>query len=265
MENSDYLKINKDLWNAKVPIHVGSEFYEQEEFMKGKSSLKEIELHLLGDVKGKDILHLQCHFGQDTLSLARMGANVTGIDLSDEAIKVATKINDELGLSAQFICADVYGAPDILNKKFDIVYTTYGVIGWLPDMEAWAQVVKHFLKPGGKLILVEFHPFVWTLDENFEHIKYYYFNREDITEIEEGTYADRYSSIKYESVSWNHSFSEVLQSLLDAGLQIKYFDEYDYSPYACFGRLIKIGEDKYQVEGLEGKIPMVYSVVAKAN
>jgi hypothetical protein len=132
-------------------------------------------------------------------------------------------------------------------------------------MEAWAQVVKHFLKPGGKLILVEFHPFVWTLDENFDHVKYYYFNKEDITEIEEGTYADRYSSIKYESISWNHSFSEVLQSLLDAGLHIKHFEEYDYSPYACFNRLIKIGEDKYQVEGLEGKIPMVYSIVAKAN
>ncbi|HMG13938.1 MAG TPA: class I SAM-dependent methyltransferase, partial [Saprospiraceae bacterium] len=174
------------------------------------------------------------------------------------------QMNDELGLDAQFICADVYSSPEFLNKKFDIVYTTYGVLGWLPDMQEWAQVVRHFLKPGGKMILVEFHPFVWTLDENFDHVKYYYFNKEDITELEEGTYADRYSTIKYESISWNHNFSEVFQSLLNVGLHIQHFEEYDYSPYACFNKLVKIGEDKYQVEGLEGKIPMVYSLVVKA-
>ena len=108
MENLDYLTMNKDSWNKRVPVHVQSEFYFVEEFLKGKSSLNEIELNLLGDVRGKSILHLQCHFGQDSLSLARLGAQVTGVDLSDVAIAQAIELNDKLQLDAEFVCCDVY-------------------------------------------------------------------------------------------------------------------------------------------------------------
>ena len=263
MEQADYKQINKDLWNLKVPIHLKSDFYGQKEFEAGKTSLKGIELALLGEIKGKDVLHLQCHFGQDSISMARMGANVTGVDLSDEAIKVAKQLSQDLNVPAEFICSDVYDAPTHIDKKFDIVFSTYGTIGWLPDMERWSKLVKHFLKPGGRLILVEFHPFVWTMDDNFEKIRYYYFNREEITEVEEGTYADRYAEIKYASISWNHDFGEVLGSLLKEGLTITNFQEYDYSPYVCFSNLVKLEEDKYQVKGIEGKIPMVYSLVCQ--
>ncbi|MBL7831875.1 MAG: methyltransferase domain-containing protein [Saprospiraceae bacterium] len=258
----NYLEINRKLWNDKVAIHVDSEFYNQKDFMVGKTSLKTIELDLLGEITGKDIIHLQCHFGQDTLSMARMGANVIGIDFSEKAIEVAKNLNKELGLNAKFICSDVYETDKHVNQQFDIVFTTYGTIGWLPDLKPWAKLISKLLKPGGRLVFVEFHPVVWTLDENFDHIKYFYFNVEEIKEIEEGTYADRYVSIKNESISWNHSLTEVLQNLIDENLKITKFQEFDYSPYTCFNRLVKTGEDKYQVEGLEGKIPMVYAVEA---
>jgi 2-polyprenyl-3-methyl-5-hydroxy-6-metoxy-1,4-benzoquinol methylase len=122
-------------------------------FLEGKSTLNEIELQLLGDISGKKILHLQCHFGQDTMSLSRMGAKATGIDLSNKAIERAKEIALRLNLDTDFICCDLYDAPNHLNEKFDIVFTSYGTIGWLPDLDKWAKVVSHFLKPNGKFII----------------------------------------------------------------------------------------------------------------
>src|SRR5687767_3921500 len=133
-KSQNYIEINRALWNERTRHHVSSAFYDMEGFMAGNTSLKEIELPLLGDVKGKSVLHLQCHFGQDSLSLSRMGAKVTGIDLSEAAIEKAREINKDLGLDAEFIVSDVYETPSKLNKQFDIVFTTYGTIGWLPDM-----------------------------------------------------------------------------------------------------------------------------------
>ncbi|HKK38655.1 MAG TPA: class I SAM-dependent methyltransferase, partial [Cryomorphaceae bacterium] len=155
---TDYQQINRQSWNDRVDSHLKSEFYDVEGFLKGQASLKEIELPLLGDVNGKSILHLQCHFGQDTLSLQRMGANCVGVDLSDKAIEAAQNLNEELGLNARFVACDVYEAPKHIDEKFDVVFTSYGTIGWLPDLDRWAEVIAHFLKPGGKLVFVEFHP-----------------------------------------------------------------------------------------------------------
>src|SRR5690606_6870502 len=131
----NYIDINKALWNEKTKHHVESEFYDMQGFEKGETSLKEIELELLGDIRGKKILHLQCHFGQDSLSLARMGANVTGVDLSDSAIAKAQELAGKLEVDAQFICSDIYDLPNNLDEQFEIVFTSYGVIGWLPDMK----------------------------------------------------------------------------------------------------------------------------------
>lgn len=165
--NQDYLAVNKELWNHKTHIHLKSDFYEVEAFKKGKTSLKPIELALLGDVKGKSILHLQCHFGQDSMCLSRMGADVTGVDISDVAIHEATTLSTELGLNTTFVCCDVYAAKELITEKFDIVFTTYGTIGWLPDMDKWADIVSHFLKPTGKFVFVELHPVVWIFDAQF--------------------------------------------------------------------------------------------------
>lgn len=260
MEN--YIEINRKLWDERTKHHVKSEFYDMAGFMQGKSSLNDIELNLLGDIKGKTILHLQCHFGQDSLSLSRMGAKVTGIDLSGAAIDKAKELNNELGLDAEFVVSDLYELPKNLSGQFDMVFTTYGTIGWLPDLKKWAGVVAHFLKPGGKLVFVEFHPAVWMFDNDFIYVQYPYFNKETIVENEEGTYADSGAPMQLESVGWNHDLGEVLQNLLDAGLQLRHFGEYDYSPYPFVKKAVTIGERKYHIEGMEGKLPLVYSVVA---
>ena len=262
MNPSDYISINKVTWNEKTRHHVTSDFYDQESFLAGKSSLKSIELALLGDVSQKKILHLQCHFGQDTLSLARMGAQVTGLDFSDEAIGIAQKTAKQLELDANFVCCDVYEAKKHINEKFDIVFTSYGTIGWLPDLDRWAEVIAHFLKPGGQFIFVEFHPVVWMFDDDFEQIAYNYSKSEPIIESVEGTYADREADMVTKTVSWNHSLSEVMTSLLDQGLQIENFKEYNFSPYNCFNKTVKIEEDKFRIAHLSDFIPMVYSIVS---
>ncbi len=262
-EVENYIEINRSLWDAKTGFHVQSEFYNVEGFLKGATSLKQIEIDLLGDIKGKKILHLQCHFGMDTLSMARMGAKVTGIDFSEEAIKMAREMNDVLGLDATFILSDVYKLPEILHEEYDLVFTSYGVIGWLPDMENWARVAAHFVKPSGQFLIVEFHPVVWMFKSDFSKIEFSYFNREPIIETLSGTYADMDAKIGLKEIGWNHDLGEVLGNLLKSGLQIESFKEYDKSPYNCFQNTVEVEPGLYQIKGLEGKIPMVYSLMAK--
>lgn len=261
----NYIAINKKLWNERTVHHVKSDFYDIDSFLKGKNVLNNIELELLGDLQGKSVLHLQCHFGEDSLCLARMGANVTGVDFSEIAIEKAKELNHRLNLNAQFICSDIYELPNVLNQKFDVVFTSYGVIGWLPDMNRWANVVQHFLKPGGKLVFVEFHPVVWMFDNDFSKVTYSYFKDAAIIESETGTYADKSAPIVTQSISWNHSLSEVLGALLNSGLSIKHFNEYNYSPYNCFSHTTEIKPGKYIIEQMGNMIPMVYSVVTEKS
>lgn len=261
----DYLKINQTLWNHKVETHYKSDFYNVEALIGGKSSLNSIELDLLGNVKDKSILHLQCHFGMDTISLARLGANVTGVDFSDKAIDKAIELNNLVGTKAKFIQSDVYDLPNVLDEKYDVVYTSYGVIGWLPDMERWAKVISHFLKPGGEFVFVEFHPIVWMFSYDFQKIEFKYMDNEPIVEEIVGTYADREASLKDQSISWNHSLSIVISALLNSGLTIRLFKEYNYSPYNCFDQTIEVGADQYKIKGLEDKIPLVYSLKAQQS
>ena len=128
----NYIEINRQSWNDRTEIHLKSEFYDLENFRKGKSSLNDIELNLLGDIQGMTILHLQCHFGQDTISLSRLGAKVTGVDLSDKAIECAQNLAKDTNAQTRFICCDIYDLPNHLDEKFDLVFTSYGTIGWLP-------------------------------------------------------------------------------------------------------------------------------------
>ena len=259
----NYIEINRQSWNTKTEVHLQSEFYDLEGFMNGKTSLNEIELNLLGNINGKTILHLQCHFGQDTISLSRLGATVTGVDLSDKAIESAKQIAAKTGSNTTFICCDIYDLPNHLDQQFDVVFTSYGTIGWLPDLDKWAKIVSRFLKPNGQFVFVEFHPVVWMFDDNFDKIGYRYFNSGAIIETESGTYADKNAPITQEYVMWNHGLSEVINSLLNNGLQLQQLNEYDYSPYNCFNKTIEFEPKKYRIEHLENKIPMVYAVVAK--
>jgi ubiquinone/menaquinone biosynthesis C-methylase UbiE len=258
----DYIKINKKLWDRKTELHYKSDFYDVDSFLKGKDSLNSIELDLMGNFKGKKVLHLQCHFGQDTISLARHGARATGVDLSDNAIKKALELNKKVGTDVRFIQSDVYKLPEVLDEQFDIVFTSYGVIGWLPDMKKWAEVIHRFLKPGGKFVFVEFHPIIWMMSYDFKRIEYNYMDSPPIIEELEGTYTDRGAAIKEKSVSWNHGLSTVINALIKTGLTITDFREYNYSPYNCFQNTVKIANRKFKIKGLEDKIPMVYSLKA---
>lgn len=261
MEN--YLDINKNSWNARVEPHLESDFYFVDEFLKGRNSLNSIELDLLGDVKGKSILHLQCHFGQDSISLSRMGAKVTGVDLSDKAIDAAKDLAKQCGTDTEFICTDVYNLPNVLNEKFDIVFTSYGTIGWLPDLDQWANVVSHFLKPDGEFVMAEFHPVVWMYDDDFNGVAYNYFNEKPIIETSEGTYADTSADIVQDYISWNHPLSDVLQSLINKNLVLENFREFDWSPYSCFRHVEEFEKGKWRITKFGNKIPMVYAIKAK--
>lgn len=258
----NYVEINRQSWNNRTETHLKSEFYDLNGFLKGNTSLNNIELDLLGDISGKSILHLQCHFGQDSISLSRLGAHVVGVDLSDKAIDTARQIAKETNSTATFICCDVYDLPKHLDQKFDIVFTSYGTIGWLPDLDRWAAVVSTFLKPAGEFIFVEFHPVVWMFDDNFEKVGYRYFNSGAIIESENGTYADREAGISQEYVCWNHALSEVVNSLINKDLEIKSLDEFDYSPYNCFAHTIEFEPQKFRIAHLADKIPMVYALRA---
>lgn len=263
----DYIEINRQSWNNRTDAHLKSEFYDLDGFLKGKTSLNDIELNLLGDIRGKSILHLQCHFGQDTISLGRLGAEVTGVDLSDKAIESARQIAKADKSNARFICCDIYDLPNHLDETFDIVFTSYGTIGWLPDLDKWAGIVSRFLKPSGQFVFVEFHPVVWMFDDDFEKIGYRYFNSGPIFETENGTYADKKAAITQTYVGWNHGIGEVVSSLIQNGLEVKSLEEFDYSPYNCFNKTIEFEPKKFRIGHLDDKIPMVYSIMAqkKAN
>lgn len=256
----NYIEVNRALWDEKTTFHTKSAFYRMDEFLQGSTSLNDIELSLLGDIAHKSILHLQCHFGQDTLSLARMGAKATGVDFSGEAIRTAQQLNVQLGLDASFLCTDIYSLPDHLDQQFDIVFTSYGTIGWLPDMKKWATVVSRFLKPGGFFLIVDFHPVIWMFDYGFNSVQHSYFNKEAIIEVHDGTYADPTANIKKAEIGWNHSLSEVMQNLLEEGLTMCSFQEFDCSPYNCFSKMTEVAPGKFQIQSLEGKLPLVYAL-----
>ena len=257
----DYLSVNRNAWDTRTDQHLDSDFYDVEGWLEGATSLKGIELPLLGDLAGQRVLHLQCHFGQDTLSMARMGADVTGLDLSPRAIEEANKLAARAGLKATFVEGDVYAAPTLIEGKFDTIFVSYGTIGWLPDIKRWAKVIAHFLAPGGRFVFVEFHPALWMLDENFEAIKWRYFNGDPVVE-EEGTYTDVAEEKPQAMITWNHGLGEVIGALLEEQLTLKHVAEYDYSPYAIFGdKGVERVPGEHVIKGYENLLPLVYSLV----
>jgi 2-polyprenyl-3-methyl-5-hydroxy-6-metoxy-1,4-benzoquinol methylase len=260
--NQQYFAANKDGWNKRTTVHQSSAFYDVENFKNGKTSLNKIELEEVGNVKGKSLLHLQCHFGQDTLSWAREEATTTGIDISDEAIKLANEINAELKLDAKFICANVYDTSAHTQELYDIVFTSYGTIGWLPNLKPWAKIIATHLKPGGFFYIADFHPTLWMYDDAMEKIEYSYFNDEVIETTQTGTYTDRDAPIEYKEYGWNHPFSEILDALIGEGLQIEFLHEFPFSPYNCFANVEQGNDGMWRFKGRANKFPMMYSIKA---
>lgn len=262
------LKDNYLWWNEAAPLHATSAFYDVEGFLNGKSTLHEIEKEKLGDLRGKKLLHLQCHFGMDSLSLARLGAKVTGIDFSDEVIRLAKSLNEKLGLDAEFICSNLYDLRQNLSGQYDIVYTSYGVLYWLNDLQDWAKIIAHFLKPGGLFLIVEGHPLsniFGSKDGELYIADSYFYDQNPYTETSDGTYAVPDAMKKYKTTNeWAHSISEIMQALWSAGLKIQSFEEYPYCFYEKFAGMMKKNENGWWVFNDEKwKLPMMFSMTVR--
>ncbi|HJP65165.1 MAG TPA: class I SAM-dependent methyltransferase [Actinomycetota bacterium] len=226
----EYVEANRRLWNEWAHINAASAFYDIEAFKRGGNRLRPYEIEDVGDVRGKDLLHLQCHFGMDTLSWARLGANVTGADFSSESIELARTLAAEVGLPARFVCSDLADLPSSLEGDFDVVYTSRGVLGWLPDLTVWASTVAHFVRPGGIFYITEAHPLLWTFDDDEDvkelRFRYSYFGGDALAFPTKGSYADRDAEVKEPfEYGWNHSLGDIVTSLAGAGLAIEFLRE----------------------------------------
>lgn len=264
-----YFESNRALWDEWTAIHRESDFYDVEAFRKGAIRLKDFELEEVGDVSGKSLLHLQCHFGLDTMSWARRGAVATGVDFSPEAVKTAEALASELGLPAKFICSNVYDLPGQLDEKFDIVYTSFGVLWWLPDLGKWAEIVTRYLRAGGFFYMAEFHPIVSTLDDadgtTEPRVRYPYFPREEPMSFPvEGSYVDRTALVKQESeYGWPHSLGEIVSSLTGAGLHLEFLHEFPFTAFKQLPFLAARPDGKWELpKDFAGEIPLMFSLRA---
>jgi SAM-dependent methyltransferase len=233
----EFLENNRSLWNGWTRLHKPSRFYDVESFRAGRSTLKPLELEEVGDVTGKTLLHLQCHFGLDTLSWARRGAaRVAGADFSEEAINFARSLATELELPARFVRSNVYDLPAALEDRFDIVYTSYGVLSWLPELDPWAAVVAHFLKPGGFFYIAEYHPFVFMLGEDNRTFEYPYFHTPEPIKLHAtGSYAEPNApGFSHTEYNWSHSLADVVNAVIRAGLRLEFLHEFPRQPSDLF-------------------------------
>jgi SAM-dependent methyltransferase len=257
------LKVNLVAWNQMARVHAASREYRLAEFKAGENVLKPIELREVGDVRGKSLLHMQCHFGLDTMSWARMGANITGVDFSDDAIALARSISDELKIPARFIQSNIYDAPDVLHEQFDIVFTSYGALCWLPDITRWAQVAASFVKPGGFFYIAEFHPLILMSD-----------NRRGMTKLENEIsyfhtamredppgpdYSDP-SKIVSETHQWMYRLGDIVSALAATGLRIEHLHEFAECIYPHFPFMKLESDGQWHIEG--DPIPTIFSIKA---
>jgi SAM-dependent methyltransferase len=263
----EFVEANRRLWNEWAHINAASEFYDVEGFKRGGTRLRPYEIEEVGDVAGKDLLHLQCHIGLDTLSWARLGANVTGADFSSEAIELARKLATELDLPARFVCADLPDLPSKLRGDFDIVYTSRGVLGWLPDLADWAGVAAHFVRPGGFLYVTEAHPLLWTFDDDEEvrelRFRYSYFGGEPLAFPTQGSYADRTAQVREPmEYGWNHSLGEIVTLLAEAGLRVEFLRELPFVDWPV-PFLVQRDDGTWRLPEGQPELPLFFSLKAR--
>ncbi|GLP95616.1 class I SAM-dependent methyltransferase [Paraferrimonas sedimenticola] len=259
MHSAEFRQTNQASWDERTKDHLNSSFYDVAGFLKGESSLPAIDLAELPNIEGKRVLHLQCHFGLDTLSLARMGtARTVGVDLSPVAIDAAKQLAHQTRLDrVEFLCCDVLELDQHLDGEFDLVYASYGAICWLGDLPAWAKLIHKYLAPGGQFYLAEFHP-AYTLIYD----KASYFFQPTPDRIEEQSYIEGEQQA-HPFYCWSHSIADVVTALLDANLQLTMLREHDYSPYNCFEGLYEKAPGQFQAEGIPHPVPMVFSLLAR--
>ena len=261
------MNVNRSWWDGATPVHYRSRSYNVDGFRRGGSSLLPLELGEMGDVGGKRLLHLQCHFGLDTLSWARRGAEVTGVDFSPEAIATARQLSEELSIPARFIESNIYTLPDVHDELYDIVYTGYGALCWLPDLDGWAKVVARYLRPGGIFYVVDSHPFTDLIDED----------RSDRVELK-GRYLSDGRPVRWESpdtytdsdrpleaqvtYSWPHTMSEIVGSLLSAGLHLDFLHESELGYFNMHPLMEKRDDGHWIFREGTCSLPLTFSLMA---
>lgn len=260
--------INLAKWDESVPLHVASPSYDVPSFLQGRNTLERLEVRELGPVRGRSLLHLQCHFGMDTLSWARLGAKVTGIDFSPAAIRQARRLARTTGLKARFVRSNLYDVPAHRLGAFDIVYTAKGAICWLPDMSAWARIIRSHLRPGGVFYLLEDHA-ISDLFENDGPVKDLqlvnsYFSPSPLREEFDGTYATKVRMRHRVSYSWVHPVSEVVDALLDAGMQLEWIHEFPYTYWRKFPFMRQDRQGFWHLTERDGQLPLMWSLRARA-
>ena len=269
--NDEAFSDNLATWERWTEIHVASSSYDVESFRDGRRPIRvrDYEIEEVGPVDGKSLLHLQCHFGLDTLSWARLGANVTGADFSPAAIEAARALASDVGLSARFVQSNLYDLPDSLEGQFDVVYTSRGVLGWLPDIRRWAHVVAHFVKPGGFAYVTEIHPVANAFDdENVSpgelRLRYpYWEHQQPLTFEVQGSYANRDAPTDgLTEHSWNHALGEIVTALIDAGLRIEFLHEFDFNEWEL-PYLVEADDHMWRLPGDDdGRLPLFFSLKA---
>ena len=256
---------NRAAWDERVPLHIASDFYDNAGFIAGRTSLRPFEIDEVGPVAGRSLVHLQCHFGQDTLSWARLGARVTGLDFSPAAVDAARALAADVDVDATFVVADVYDAVDALDHAtFDVVYTGLGALTWLPDMARWAHIVAALVAPGGFLHLSEFHP----LSDVFSHERleavHDYFTKPEGTRYDEpGSYVD-WDAPTTENVNyiWTHPVGSVVSALIDAGLRLDFLHEHDHTLFERWPFLERRDDFSYHLPAGMPRLPLMYSLQA---
>ncbi len=260
---AEAIAANRRLWDAWTRVHRDSAFYDVKGFLAGRDPLNRIETAELGDVRGQRFLHLQCHFGVDTLGWARRGARVTGVDLSPEAIATARELAQQAGLEATFVESDIYALRAEPLGEFDIVHSSYGVISWLPDLNLWAEIVASHLAPGGIFQLVENHPFNMMLDDDGVNVRWPYLATGQPLRFEStASYVAPIDDGPLPEYNWPHGIGEVVTALIDAELQIRWFREYPRSPYPFPSFLEKRPDGDYGWPGGRDDIPLTFTIGA---
>lgn len=260
--------LNRAWWDEVTPVHARSEFYDVSGFLAGKPALDRLELEWLGDVAGKRILHLQCHFGKSTIELARRGAaKVVGVDFSPVALETAHDLALKAGVSerVEFIETDVLALDSVLHEPFDIVFTSYGVINWLSDLNRWGKVIAKMLAPQGKFVIVEVHPVLMLFDWENGKIerKFGYFHCEaGLSQPPMPDYADRSYTPVSETREWQWTIADVYRALTRAGLKVKQFDEYPTCCFMPFPHMVESGRDMYRLPDGEPEIPLTFAMEA---
>jgi SAM-dependent methyltransferase len=270
---SDYQAINRASWDERAPAHAVSPDYDVEQFIKDPAFLSRVvrfDLPRLGDVAGLRGVHLQCHIGTDTISLARLGASMTGLDFSPVALDQARDLAARTGADAAFVAADTYDAPEVLGREaFDLVFTGIGALCWLPSVSRWAEVVADLLRPGGRLFIREGHPMLWAIDDTRKDellvVGLPYFEREEPDVWEQGgTYVQTDAVFQHNvSYSWNHGLGEIVTALLDRGMAVTSLVEHDSVPWEALpGKMERIGGGEWRLADRPWRLPHSYTLQA---